>query len=53
MKKILFLTAFSDHSKEIYRYALRIAHQFGASLTLCHIHNIGTTEENSERELTE
>ncbi len=39
MDNILFLTAHSDHSKDIYKYALKIAQQFGAKITLCHIYN--------------
>lgn len=40
MKKILFLNSFSDHAPQTYRYALKIAEHFQASLTSLHVFEI-------------
>ncbi len=51
MKNILFLTAYSEHSKDIFRYALKLAQEFGAGITLCHIYNdlFSTNQEVEHR----
>ncbi len=38
MKQILFLTAYSTHSKVAFRYAQKLAQYFGAGITLAHIY---------------
>lgn len=38
MKDLLFLTAYAGHAPFVFRYALTLAHHFGASVTLLHVY---------------
>ena len=42
MKRILFATSYSPHSKSAFRYAQRLALFFGAEITLVHIYQIAS-----------
>ena len=53
MKRILFPTAYSNHSKTAYQYALKLAQHFGAGITLVHIYHSFSINLDIEAELME
>lgn len=53
MKKILFTTAYTNHSKEAFRYAQQLAYHFGASITVVHVYPSLSPIFISNGELTE
>lgn len=50
MKKILFTTAYSKHSKNVWRYTLELAKYFNAAITLMHVYESDKLTEITDEE---